>query len=151
MHLRRWILAIAIVLSFFQRSFAQKNDWAVMNQLLSGQRIKVETVDHKSHVGNVQLATEDAIQIGNRQLIQKQDVQRVLVWSPGRHGRNALIGLGIGAGVGAVSGATCNPKDSFFNQGECIAVFAPFFGGLGAGIGALLPSHGRWHEVYQRK
>jgi hypothetical protein len=31
------------------------------------------------------------------------------------------------------------------------AVSAPLFGGLGAAIGALVPSRGRWQEVYQAK
>lgn len=149
MCLSRWVFAIAVLISLSQVSFAQTSDWAVVSQLLSGQRVKVQTADGKSHVGKLQAVSEDAIRIGKDQSIQKGDVRHVLWWSPGHHGRNALIGLGIGAGVGVAFGATCNEKNSFVNKGECMAVLAPLFGGAGAGIGALLPSRGKWHEVYR--
>lgn len=145
----RWILMVAVLISLSQISFAQTSDWAVINQL-SGQKVRVETADGKSHVGNVQSVSGDTIGIGKNELIRKQDVQHVLLWSAGHHGRNALIGLAIGAGVGSVAfGAACGREASFISRGECIAVGAPFFGGLGAGIGALLPSRGKWHEVYR--
>jgi hypothetical protein len=148
MCLRRWILLFGIVGSLCQMSFAQTSDWAIVKQLLPGQKVKVETVDGKSHVGKVQSITDDAIELG-KQLFQKQDVRQVQLWSPGHHGRNALIGLGIGAGVGLGFGASCNERNSFTSKGACMAVGAPFFGGIGAGIGALLPSNGSWHQAYR--
>jgi hypothetical protein len=143
------VLAIMIFICLAPMSFAQTSDWAVVNQLVSAQKVKVQTADGKSHVGRVQSVSEDMILIGKNQSIQKQDVRQILLWSPGHHGRNALIGLGIGAGLGVAFGATCSEKNSIVSTGQCMAVGAPFFGGIGAGIGALLPSHGKWHEVYR--
>lgn len=145
----RSILAIALLFSPAPTLFAQTSDWAVVNQLLSGQKVKVEIADGKSHVGNVQSVTPEMIVIGKNQSIQKQDVRQIMLWSPGHHGRNALIGLGIGAGFGLAAGASCSEKNTIVSKGQCMAVGAPFFGGVGAGIGALLPSHGKWHEVYR--
>lgn len=147
----RWILLFAMLVSLSQMCFAQTSDWAIVNQLVSSQKVKVQTTDGKSHVGKVQSVTDDSIVVGKNQSIQKQDVQQVLLWSPGHHGRNALIGLGVGAGVGLALGASCSEKNSFVSRGQCMAVGAPFFGGVGAGIGALLPSHGKWLEVYRSK
>ena len=151
MNLRRWILLAAVLLSLSQTSFAQTGDWAAVKQLLVNQKVKVETADGKSHVGNVQSVNDDSIQIGKGQLIQQQDVRQIRIWSPGHHARNALIGLAVGAGVGVAIGASCGGKDSFVPRAGCMAVGAPLFGGVGAGIGALLPSSGKWREVYRSK
>ena len=149
MRLRRWILLFSILLPLSQVSLAQTNDWAVVSQLSPQQKVKVVTYDGKSHVGTVALVTPDSIQLGKDQVIPKQDVQQVLLWSPGHHGRNALIGLASGAGFGLAFGTACGGQYAFVSKGQCMAVGAPLFGGLGAGIGAALPSHGQWREVYR--
>jgi hypothetical protein len=146
--LRHWILPLSILVSLTQVSLAQTDNWAVVSQLLSHQKVKVVTNDGRSHVGIVELVTEDQVRIG-KQLLQKEDVQQVLLWSPGHHGRNALIGLASGAGFGVAVGVSCGGKDAFVSKGQCMAVGAPLFGGVGAGIGALLPSSGHWREVYR--
>jgi hypothetical protein len=148
--LRRWVSLFAVLLMLSQAVLAQTGEWAVLRQLLPGQKVKVETSGGKSYVGSVQSVTDDLIQLGKNDVIGRADVQRVLLWSPGHHGRNALIGLGIGAGFGVAAGLSCG-KDAIVSKGQCMAVGAPFFGGVGAGIGALLPSHGKWHEVYLRE
>lgn len=145
----RWILALALLISLCHPSFAQTSDWAALSPLLSGQKVKVETADGQSHVGKVQSVTENSILIGKNQVIQKEDVQDVRLWSPGHHGRNALIGLGIGAGFGIAVGTGCSGQYSFVSRGECMAVGAPLFGGAGAAVGALLPSRGQWREIYR--
>jgi hypothetical protein len=155
MSLRRWILPIAVFVALSQVSFAQTNDWATVKLLLPSQKVKVMTADGKSYAGSIQSVTDDSIRIGKNQLIQKQDVRQILLRTPGHRGRNALIGAGIGAavglGVGAATGCGKNGNWCFVSRGEAIAVLTPFFGGAGAGIGALLPSHGGWHEVYRSK
>jgi len=145
----RWILAFAILSSVLPPSFAQTSDWAALNQLLPGQKVKIETADGQSHVGKVQSVSDDAVRIGKNQQIQKQDIQHIRLWGPGHHGRNTLIGLGIGAGFGVAVGTGCGGSNSFVSRGECMAVGAPLFGGLGAALGALFPSHGGWREVYR--
>lgn len=152
MSLRRWSVFVALLVSLSPKSFAQSSDWGVVKYLAAGQKVEVKTTDGKTYVGKVQSITDDDLRIGKSELIQKRDVERVRLRSSGHHGRNALIGLGVGAGIGAVFGAgSCGGKDAWFSRGECAAVTAPLFGGLGAGIGALLPSRGKWQDVYQRK
>jgi hypothetical protein len=129
MRVHFWIVAVAVCLSLSQASFAQGSDWAVVSQLAPGQKVKVETVQGKSYAGTVQSVTDDAIQVGKGDLIPKSDVRLVQIWSPGHHGRNALIGLGVGAGFGIVAGVTCG-RGSIVSRGQCIAVGAPFFGGM---------------------
>ncbi len=150
MLLRRWVPLFVILFSFSVVSVAQTSDWAILRQLLPGQKVKVQSSDGKSHVGVVRSVTDDSISIGKTDIIQRPDVQQVDLWSPGHHGRNALIGLAVGAGVGVGLGASCG-HDSIVSTGQCMAVGAPLFGGIGAGVGALLPSHGKWREVYRTR
>ena len=145
---RAWFLAVAVCLSLSQVSFAQSSDWAVVSQLAPGQRVKIETAQGKSYAGTVQSVSDEGIQVGKGDLIPKPEVRQVQIWSPGHHGRNALIGLGVGAGFGIAAGVSCG-RSSIIDRGQCIAVGTPFFGGIGAGIGALWPSHGHWRPVYQ--
>ena len=149
---RRWNLFVAMLVSLSPISFAQTSDWAIMRQLTPGQKVQVGTVAGKSYVGKVESITDEELRVGKNQPILKQDVKRVRLWSSGHHGRNALIGLGVGAGTGVVFGAaSCGGKDAWFSRGECAAVSAPLFGGLGAAMGALMPSRGRWQDVYEMK
>lgn len=149
MCLRRWILPIVVFVSFSRLSFAQTNDWAVVTHLLPGLKVKLVTTDGRSHVGNVRSVTEDGIQIGKAQLIPKQHVRQVLLMSPNHRGRNALIGLGIGGGLGFASSMTCTGEGFDWGKSACAATFIPFMGAVGAGIGALVPSHSKWQEVYR--
>jgi hypothetical protein len=156
MRLHRW-LAFGIFVFLSSLLCAQSNDWALVQQLAPGQKVKVVRADGKSFEGAVQSVTDDAIRIGSGLSVPKQEIQRVLLKSPGRHGRNALIGLGVGAGVGVGFGAAtgCDVHNTnswcFFSRREVMAVAAPLFGGLGAGIGALVPSGRRWREIYRNQ
>jgi hypothetical protein len=145
----RWILLFSIFLPVSGVSSAQTDNWAVLSPLLAHQKVKVVTYDGKSRVGAIQSVTGDTVQLEHDPVIEKVDVQQVLLWSPGHHGRNAMIGLASGIGVGLGFGAACGGKDAFVSKGQCMAVGAPFFGGLGAGIGVLLPSRGQWQAVYR--
>jgi hypothetical protein len=117
--------------------------------------VKVETASGKSQTGTVSFVTDDAIQIGNKRLIQKPEVRQVLLWSPGHRTRNVYIGTGIGAavglGAGLASGSNLPKGDRWDSTGQEVAIGMPLCAAIGAGIGALLPARGAWHEVYRSK
>lgn len=154
MGLHRWV-ACGILVFLSPLLFAQSSDWAVVKQVSPGLQIKLVRADGKAFVGVVQSATDDAIRIGKDRSFQRQEVRSIFLRSPGHRGRNALIGLGVGAGVGVGFGAAagCDVHNTkswcFVSRPEAIVVTAPLFGGLGAGIGALIPSGEKWHEVYR--
>lgn len=133
---------------------AQNGDWANLKQLLPGEQMKVILNNGKSHKGVLRSVSDDAVTIGNGESYQRQDVRRVLLRKPSHRGRNALIGLGIGAAAGLGTGAAVDSdcsKTSFMCTGNLgKAVLTPLFGGIGAGIGALLPTGG-WREMYRIK
>lgn len=151
-----WKLLFALlpIVVLSSLSGAQDIGWETVKQIPQGKAIKIVLISGKSHKGVLQSVSDDAIALGASESYPKQDIQRVLVKKPGHRGRNALIGLGIGAvtglGIGAAADNDCS-KTSFFctgNMGKAIGT--PLFGGLGAGIGALIPTGG-WREVYRSK
>jgi hypothetical protein len=68
-------------------------------------------------------------------------------------GKGALTGLVVGAGIGVFLGAAVAGDDFFGEEigGEIILQAAGFFGGIGAGAGALIGAISRseeWEQVY---
>ena len=149
MRLRHWILPLVLCIPIIQVAPAQSDDWGGVKQLPQGQKIKVVTADGRSHQGAVRSVTDDAIQLENNFTAAKQDVRRVQIRHGGHRVRNALIGAGVGAGAGAAIGARLDSKNNGFVGNYGVAIGTPAFAGVGPLIGAVLPSHGRWHEVYR--
>jgi hypothetical protein len=150
MKLLRWVLPLVLFVPFAQFTQAQSDDWGIVKQLPQGQKVKVVTADRKSHQGAVQSVTDNSIQLENGFTAAKQDVRIVLIGHGGHHLRNAVIGAGIGAGTGAGVGAAFDSQSGFWgNNGVKVGV--PAFAVVGLAIGAVIPSHGRWHEVYRAR
>ena len=134
-----------------------QSDWNVVQQLTSGQELKIVLKEGGSRRGTFESATDSSVVMrskNNQQTLSREQVNRILVKRKGHRGRNALIGAGIGAGAGLGAGAAIEndcAKTSIIctgNKGK--AILTPVFGLLGAGIGALIPSGG-WREVYRSR
>jgi hypothetical protein len=143
-------LALLALFAVALPAAAQNPSWDTLNQLTAGQQIRVVMSDSKSYKGQFQALTEDAIVIhskGTDQTVSRQSVKLIFSRRPSHRGRHALIGAGIGAGVGL---STAGPISSgcLCTANDVRAVATPLFGVLGAGIGAALPSGG-WQELYR--
>jgi hypothetical protein len=150
------VLPLLLVPGF---SLAQplQNNWDNLRQLAQGQQIRIVLNDAKSYSGQFQSVTADGIvlRLGkDSQTFERQDVLRVSTRGTSHRGRNALIGLAVGAGTGVIVGvASPELGQGKCAQGSCVdagAVSIPgFWGGvLGAGLGAVIPTGG-WHDVYR--
>lgn len=150
----RFLLVLLVVAVCSAELAAQDDGWQIVQQIAAGEQVKIVLNNGKSHKGVMRSASEDAVVIGNGETYQNEQVRRVLVKKRGHRGRNALIGLGIGAGTGLGVGAAidndCSPNSFFCTGNSGKAVLTPLFGGVGAGIGALIPTGG-WREVYKSK
>ena len=132
-------------------------NWENLEQLASGQEVQVVLTNAKSYRGQLQTVGDDALVLRlatGDQTFERQNVLRVSTRGRGHRGRNALIGLAVGAGAGVIV-AVASPElgTGKCAQGSCVDAgvvsMVGFLGGaLGAGLGAAMPTRG-WHDVYR--
>ena len=139
-------LSLMLLLISPARTPAQSSEdsWDNLRQLRSGQIIEVVDMNLKSRHGAFIGYSEEAISLRAGQdevAIARADVLSVKNREGSHRGRNALLGLAIGAAgglaVGAVAGAT------YHEEGETsvfVLVFTPIGAGIGAGLGAAMPA-----------
>ncbi|MCJ7502186.1 MAG: hypothetical protein MUP80_03890 [Acidobacteriia bacterium] len=134
-----------------------RNSWNNLKQLRVGEKIQVVDQKLKSLTGTFVGVTEEAIslQVGPAPVaVQRVDVLRVTSRERTRRGRNALIGLGIGAAAGAVGLAIYAEKATHgpvYDRWVPIAAGVFWGGAVGAGVGAAFPSHPTIYRSERRK
>ncbi|MBI3896346.1 MAG: hypothetical protein HY313_10505 [Acidobacteria bacterium] len=138
---------------------APEQSWDDLKTLREGEKIQVVDQKLKSLNGTFVSVSEEAItfQTGKDAVtIQRGDVFRVSSRERGHsRGRNALLGLAIGAAAGAglyggVLAAQGGAED--IPPAALIAGGALLFGGVGAGVGAALPAgHPTIYRAERRK
>ncbi len=133
-----------------------KTDWASLSKLAAREQIKVSMSDGKSYRGEFQSVTADSLAMvaaATQQSLPHTQVTRVSVKGDSHRGRNALIGLGVGAAgglaIGAAGDAQCS-RDCFLGGNIGKAVLTPIGAIAGAIIGVAWPTGG-WHDVYRVK
>jgi len=134
--------------------------WENLRQLAPGIEVKIVLNDARAYTGQFKAVTDEAfvlrLDTGAEQTFARRDVLRVSTQGKKHRGRNALIGMAVGAGVGVIVGAA-SPE---LGQGKCqhgscvnaASVAVPGFAAAlaGAGIGAAIPTGG-WHDVYRAR
>jgi hypothetical protein len=102
------VLASSSPLTMAQR--ASSNDWAIVKQLRTNEKLVVKRMDGKELKGKMIEASDTALTIdrdGKPSSISRTDVRQVYVISgKAEKGKWALIGAGVGAGAGTGIGAT---------------------------------------------
>jgi hypothetical protein len=150
------LVFLLLVPTFAMAQFA-KDSWDCLKQLASGQQIRIVLNDAKSYSGRFQSVSNDGLIVctgGGEQTFERQNVLRVSTRGNRHRGRNALIGLAVGASAGVIVGvASPELGQGKCAQGSCInatsAALAGFVGAaVGTGLGAVLPTGG-WHDVYR--
>jgi hypothetical protein len=128
-------------------------NWANLNQLVTGAEIRVTLDDGKTLRGFMQRVTPESLAINattSQETLSRQDIRRVALKRPGHRGRNTLIGLAVGTGVGLAAGAVVDSKSGpgrmFPDSGK--VVFSPVGAIIGTVVGVALPTGG-WREVYR--
>ena len=152
------IRAASLLFVFALTASAQSpvRSWQDVEGLTAGTPVRISAGSHTIS-GQLQRVTDESIVLESaktQQSFRRQDIMRVSVKKAGHRGRNALIGLGAGAAIGAIAGAASHQDCTGFcpfytSRGEAAAIVAGVFGAIGAGIGALIPAGG-WHEIYRQ-
>jgi len=113
--------------------------------------------DGKSFRGQLQSAADDSlimVAASSQQTLPRPQIAKIATKGASHRGRNALIGLGVGAGAGLVGGAiedhsSCGGRCWFGNDlGK--AIYTPLGAIVGTIVGVAWPTGG-WHEVYRSK
>ena len=136
-----------------------EGNWESLRTLAPGDGIRIVLNDAKSYQAKFQSVSDKAIVVRletGGQSFAREGVLRVSAKSQSHRRRNAFIGLVVGGAAGAIV-AVASPElgQGTCSQGSCIdagTVSALGFagGGLGAGIGAAIPTGG-WHDVYRAR
>ena len=140
-------------------AFAQSSqgNWDNLEQLAPGQQIRIVLKDARSFTANFQSVTDAALLVrlpNVDQAFERLNVLRVSSKRGSHRRRNALIGLAAGAATGVVVGvASPELGRGKCEQGSCVdagtvTALGVLGSGLGAGIGALIPTGG-WHDIYR--
>jgi hypothetical protein len=149
--------AVAVLLAFALAAAAQSpaQNWDNIKALAVGTLVRI-AVGSRTVDGNLQNVSDDSLAVNSgkgQEMFTRQEVVRVSVKKKDHRRRNALIGLGIGAGVGAVLGgaASCNSGGGFPciakpSEGTLVGIGAFGVGAVGALVGVLLPTGG-WRKV----
>ncbi len=132
-----------------------RHDWQSLTKLQAGDKIRL-TLKTGSSTDAFQSFTPEELKAGTL-TAKKEDVLKVerfgrAGWSRGKKAAlGAAIGFGGGFGVGAAVGG-CNRQQDIIciSRGATGAIVGAAGAIIGAGIGALLPTHGK-ELIYSAK
>ena len=134
-----------------------EQSWDNLKTLREGEKIQVVDQKLKSQNGTFVSVTEEAITFQTDKdavTIQRADLFRVSSKERGRsRGRNALIGFGVGAAIGAgLVGVAMAATGGVESADAALLGTTLMFGGLGAGVtAAMAPGHPTIYRTERRK
>jgi hypothetical protein len=148
-------LAILLLAAVTAAAQTPAPDWNSVKNLAPGTEIRVERAGGPSVRGRLRSASDETLVVDSgkgEEMLPRQQVARLAVRGRGHRGRNTLIGLGVGAGVGLVIGFATRASP---NQLQFVPNSAVIGGLTGAGalvgtiVGVAIPTGG-WRTVYRR-
>ncbi len=145
-----WAIAVLALFLTNTPMLAAQDSWENLKLLREGQKIQVVDMGLKSWKGRFVGVSEDSITLRTKKgevTVERSEVFRVTDLKRSRRGRNALIGLAIGSVVGAA--VVAKKGDDLVPWGKAVVAIG-FFGGPGAGVGALVPSHPTIYRARQQ-
>lgn len=123
----------------------QEDTWGLLERLRAQDKVKIYLRQGEILKGTVQRWTTDSLAVqgpgGSMRTISRDSVTRVTRKS---RGKGALLGLAVGFGIAAPVGAFAGPYLADWGNPSATvrlrhaAAWGLFFGGVGAGVGALV-------------
>ena|SRR5690242_18521090 len=133
--------SILLVLLATTAARAQADRWQDLSQIKQGRQVDVIDRHLTKYSGKFITFSDTDLKllVKDQQIsIARNDVYRVTVAGQNRK-RNVLLGLVIGAGAGLGLGAAIMEREGGY--AGAVAGTSVGFAGIGAGIGAVVPSH----------
>jgi len=150
-----WLAVMLVLLGAIAPAQTNLTDWNTVKALATGASVRI-TTGSRTVGGRVLRVTDDSLVLAagkTQEMFPQNEVKRVLLRGDSHRGRNSLIGLGVGAVTGVIiAGATHQDCTSFCfdygSRGEDMAGAGILLGGIGAAVGALIPTRS-WLEIYR--
>lgn len=137
-----WAFLVFVISPAIGWTQAGLDSWENLSALRPGQKIQIVETKLKSHFGTFVGYTADTIsmRVGKSEVtVPKSDVLRVSDRERSHTGRNALIGMGVGAAAGIAAGAIAAATYHEPGEGWLYTLFTlPAGAGAGAVVGAAI-------------
>lgn len=133
------VLIASLLLSPAVSAQTAGRDWSALKAVASGSKLSVKLKSGKTVEGRLTGVSDDALSLtvgGKPTDLKAVEVLRVYTVGGGSAKTGALIGLAVGAGAGAATGAVGSSGDSGFDKIDQAATAGLTV--LGAGAGALI-------------
>lgn len=148
--------AVLFLMASLAPAQSKLTDWSMVKALATGADVRI-TAGSRAVPGKVLRVTDDGLVLAtgkSQEMFPQSEVTRVLLRGDSHRGRNSLIGLGVGAAAGLITGAAAHQDCTGWcvfstSRGTDMAAVGTVFGGIGAAVGAFIPSRS-WLEVYRR-
>jgi small nuclear ribonucleoprotein (snRNP)-like protein len=132
-----------------------KSDWTNLKKVAAGEEIRVSMSDGKSFRGQLQSTTDESlimVAASAQQTLARPQIAKIAIKGASHRTRNALIGLGVGAGGGLAIGAGVDHGCArcLFGRNLGKEIFTPMGALVGLVVGVAWPTGG-WHDVYRSK
>jgi hypothetical protein len=132
------------------RAQSDRTSWNNLKKAKAGQEIEIVLNDATSYKGTLKSWNDAGIiaQVSTGEMMfTRSDVMRVARHKPGHRLRHTLIAAGIGGAVGGFLTAACG---NFCGDTKDKLAVASVTSGLGALVGAVLPTGNGWEVIYRR-
>ncbi|MBZ5594395.1 MAG: hypothetical protein LAP39_19310 [Acidobacteriia bacterium] len=141
----------ALLVAAFTLAGQPAGNWNNVKTLAAATEVRLE-VSGQMVRGRLQGVTDNSVVLitsKGEETFARQQIARISQRKSGHRGRNALIGAGIGAGIGFVAAvATSQCPHGCIDSGRFRAAGAGLGVVVGGLLGALLPTGG-WRDVYK--
>src|SRR5262245_33166750 len=146
------VLAATAMSAVPLRAQSDRTSWNNLKKAKVGQEIEIVLNDTTSYKGTLNSWNDAGIiaQVSTDEMMfTRSDIMRVALHKPGHRLRHTLIAAGIGAAFGGIYDASCG-NGFVCPRGNNRLALASVTAGIGALVGAGLPSGKGWEVIYRR-
>jgi len=147
------VLAATVMSAVPLQAQTDRTSWNNLKKAKAGQEIEIVLNDAMSYKGTL-ISWSDAGVVAHvstgEMMFTRSEVMRVARHKPGHRLRHTVVAAGIGAAFGGIYDASCGNSYACPSRRDKKVVLASVTAGLGALVGAVLPSGKGWEVIYRR-
>lgn len=145
------LFAMFLLSSIPLRAQTASDDWSGVKSLESNSKVSIKLKTGKSLKGHVSNVSDSGISLranNATQDVKREDIQSVYRVSKRSATKATLIGMGVGAGAGLITGAVGGRESDFDKLDQAVTAGLAILGaGVGATVGYLIGRSGSKKEL----